>query len=99
MHASSSAGEPTAQRDLEAGRDYPRTYRDFVKMFPDRSGADGGKTWLHDEYRISAGFGFSGSVLLDDGTIVTVTGKSVGRVHGAQVIRWRLPSKEDLLGD
>ena len=31
----SSAGEPSAQRDLEAGRDYPRTYRDFVKMFPD----------------------------------------------------------------
>ncbi len=29
------AGDPTAQRDLKAGRDYPRTYRDFVKMFPD----------------------------------------------------------------
>jgi transposase-like protein len=25
--------EPTAQRNLEAGRDYPRTYREFVKMF------------------------------------------------------------------
>jgi transposase-like protein len=31
----SSAGEPTAQPDLEAGRDYPRTYRELVKMFPD----------------------------------------------------------------
>ena len=31
----SSAGEPSAKRDLETGRDYPRTYRDFVKMFPD----------------------------------------------------------------
>lgn len=31
----SPACEPTAQRDLEAGRDYPRTYREFVKMFPD----------------------------------------------------------------
>jgi hypothetical protein len=29
------AGDQTAQRDLKAGRDYPRTYRDFVKMFPD----------------------------------------------------------------
>lgn len=25
--------EPTAQRNSEAGRDYPRTYREFVKMF------------------------------------------------------------------
>ena len=31
----SSTGKATAQRDLEAGRDYPRTYREFVKMFPD----------------------------------------------------------------
>jgi transposase-like protein len=29
----SPASEPTALRDLEAGRDYPRTYREFVKMF------------------------------------------------------------------
>jgi hypothetical protein len=29
----SSAGEPTTQRDLETGRDYPRTYREFVEMF------------------------------------------------------------------
>ena len=29
------AGKPTAQRELEAGRDYPRTYRELVKMFPD----------------------------------------------------------------
>lgn len=64
-----------------------------------RASADGGKTWLHDEYRLSAGFGFSGSLLLDDGTIVTVTGKSTGGVHGADVIRWRLPSKQELLGD
>jgi transposase-like protein len=31
----SSAGERTAQRGLEVGRDYPRTYREFVKMYPD----------------------------------------------------------------
>ena len=29
------SGKPTAQRELEAGRHYPRTYREFVKMFPD----------------------------------------------------------------
>ena len=55
-----------------------------------RVSKDNGKTWLHDEYRLSAGFGYSGNVLLDDGTIVTVTGKSLGG-HKAQVIRWRLP--------
>jgi len=77
-----------------------------------RVSIDGGKTWLHDEYRISAGFGYSGSVVLDDGTIVTCTGKSIasnilgadskggeeveGR-HEAQIIRWKLPPNEEVL--
>ena len=61
-----------------------------------RVSLDGGETWLHDEYRLSAGFGFSDSVLLDDGTIVTVMGKSAGGKHGAQAIRWRLPSMAQL---
>ena len=55
-----------------------------------RVSEDNGKTWLHDEYRLSAGFGYSGNVVLPDGTIITVTGKSLGG-HKAQVIRWRLP--------
>ena len=62
-----------------------------------RVSVDGGKTWLHDEYRLTAGFGFANSLLLDDGTIVTVTGKSLGGKHAAQVIRWRLPSKQELI--
>jgi len=52
---------------------------------------DNGATWSHDEYRLSAGFGFSGNTVLDDGTILTVTGNSVNGKAGAQVIRWRLP--------
>ncbi len=52
-----------------------------------------GQTWLHDEYRLSAGFGYSGNLVLDDGTIITVTGKSIGGNHSAQVIRWRLPNQ------
>ncbi len=62
-----------------------------------RVSADGGKTWLHDEYRLSAGFGFPSTLLLDDGTIVTATGKSYGGKHAAEVIRWRLPSKQELV--
>jgi hypothetical protein len=54
-----------------------------------RVSPDGGKTWSPDEYRLSAGFGYSGDLLLDDGTIVTVTGQSLGGGHGAAVIRWR----------
>ena len=61
-----------------------------------RVSLDGGETWLHDEYRLSAGFGFSDSVLLADGTIVTVLGKSIGGKSGAQAIRWRLPSMAQL---
>ena len=55
-----------------------------------RVSEDNGKTWLHDEYRLSAGFGHSGNILLEDGTIVTITGKSLSG-YNAQVIRWRLP--------
>ena len=53
-------------------------------------------TWLHDEYRLSAGFGFPSSILLDDGTIVTATGSSIEGKAGAQVIRWKPPSKQEM---
>ena len=33
---SSASERPTQGGSLEAGRDYPRTYRDFVTMFPDQ---------------------------------------------------------------
>jgi len=59
---------------------------------------DSGRTWLPEEYRLTAGFGYSSSVALPDGTIVTVTGKTLpkdgvrmrDRPFGAEVIRWRL---------
>ena len=54
---------------------------------------DNGKTWSRDEYRLSAGFGYSGNVALSDGTIVTVVGQSLDGKHNAQTIRWRLPEK------
>ena len=56
-----------------------------------RVSEDRGETWLQDEYRLSAGFGYSGNLVLADGTILTVTGKSIGGNHGAQAIRWHLP--------
>ena len=64
-----------------------------------RFSVDGGKTWLHDEYRLSKGFGFSTNVLLDDGTIVTSVGQSIpGDPHDrVAIIRWQPPSTEELL--
>ena len=61
-----------------------------------RLSPDGGLTWLHDEYRLSAGFGFCDNLLLEDGTIVTVTGRSLDGNHQAQVIRWQPPDVEQL---
>ena len=59
---------------------------------------DNGQTWSHDEYRLSAGFGYSGNTVLPDGTILTVTGQTLASAgmegpgnNRAQVIRWRLP--------
>jgi hypothetical protein len=60
---------------------------------------DAGETWSADEYRLSAGFGYTGNTVLDDGTILTITGQTLasknmeGSEHynGAQAIRWQLP--------
>ena len=35
---------------------------------------DGGQTWLPEKYRLSFGYGYPSSTVLDDGTIITVTG-------------------------
>jgi len=66
-----------------------------------RFSVDNGKTWLHEEYRLSKGFGFTSSVLLDDGTIVTATGQSISNDDNNRVsiIRWKPPSKEELLAN
>ena len=66
-----------------------------------RFSVDAGKTWLHDEYRLNKGFGFTTSVLLDDGTIVTATGQSVSGAEDqcVSVIRWKPPSKDELLAN
>ena len=58
-----------------------------------RVSEDGGETWLPPRYRLLFGFGYSSSLALDDGTIVTASGASLGDngdPRRAAVIRWRL---------
>jgi hypothetical protein len=64
-----------------------------------RFSVDDGRTWLHDEYRLSKGFGFTTNVLLEDGTIVTATGQNIRDTDDiyVSVIRWKPPSKKELL--
>lgn len=63
-----------------------------------RVSLDNGKTWEPEVYYISFGRGDPASVVLDDDTIVTVTGNwtygPTGPVGSptAQAIRWKLPS-------
>jgi hypothetical protein len=61
---------------------------------------DLGKTWEPELYILAEGVGYSGSVGLADGTIVTVTGdgemkngKPTGRGYTLQAIRWKPKSK------
>jgi transposase-like protein len=65
------AGDQTAQRDLKAGRDYPRTYRDFVKMFPDEEAC---ATYL-EQLRWPSGFSCPAC-----GTMATPWRQSRGRL-------------------
>ncbi len=64
-----------------------------------RFSIDHGRTWLPDEYRLNKGFGFTTSVLLDDGTIVTATGQSIQgqKDDHVSIIRWKPPAREVLL--
>lgn len=57
---------------------------------------DDGQSWQPDTYNLQAGFGYPSSLVLDDGTVVTVTGRAVNDKTGkplipfdAQVIRWK----------
>ena len=61
-----------------------------------RISIDGGQTWEPELYILAEGVGYSGSVSLTDGTIVTVTGDGVrqerqpaDRGYTLQAIRWR----------
>jgi hypothetical protein len=60
---------------------------------------DLGRTWEPNLYILAEGVGYAGSIGLDDGTIVTVTGdgemkhgKAAGRGYTLQAIRWN-PSR------
>jgi len=61
-----------------------------------RISRDLGKTWEPTLYILAEGVGYAGSIGLDDGTIVTVTGdgetkngQPAGRGYTLQAIRWR----------
>ncbi len=63
---------------------------------------DLGKTWERKLYILADGVGYAGSVGLEDGTIVTVTGdgemtggKPTGRGFTLQAIRWRAEVRAD----
>jgi hypothetical protein len=63
-----------------------------------RVSQDGGQTWDSEIYYLSLGRGYPSSVVLKDGTIVTITGNTSYTPRGrwilpwrAQVIRWKLP--------
>lgn len=73
-------------------RRYPRNASELVA----RLSTNGGKTWRPDRYHVNLGFGYSSSLVLEDETIVTVTGSSDGgggQPRGAMIIRWRLAAK------
>lgn len=58
-----------------------------------RVSLDGGKTWTPQRYRVVFGFGYSSTMALEDDTLITVTGASLGDdgyPRRAAVIRWRL---------
>ena len=81
-------------------RRYPRSQEQLIA----RVSVDGAKSWLPDEYRLSFGFGYSDSLALDDGTIITVAGKTPCDASskpiaspGAEVIRWRLPNASSMI--
>ena len=80
-------------------RRYPREDQQVIA----RVSHNGGHTWGRKAYRLIYGSGYPRSIVLVDGTIVTVSGSTLttpqgyvppGRRFSAQVIRWRLPKQE-----
>jgi hypothetical protein len=58
-----------------------------------RVSEDAGRTWLPQRYRLIFGFGYSSTLALDDGAIITATGASLGDngdPRRAAVMRWQL---------
>jgi hypothetical protein len=61
-----------------------------------RISENGGKTWSRSAYHVSAGCGYPASVVLEDGTIVTVTGSTRYDTQpipiepwSVEAVRWR----------
>jgi hypothetical protein len=68
---------------------YPRGHSQLCA----RVSHDNGQTWRSERYHLIFGFGYSSSLVLEDDTIVTVTGSSLGdngHPRRGAVIRWRL---------
>ena len=58
-----------------------------------RVSLDRGRTWMPERYRVVFGFGYSTTMALEDDTLITVTGASLGDdgyPRRAAVIRWRV---------
>ncbi|MGE5341266.1 MAG: exo-alpha-sialidase [Candidatus Omnitrophota bacterium] len=79
---------------------YDNRYESEERDVRARVSLDNGKTWEPETYYVSFGRGDPASVVLDDDTIVTVTGNWSYGPSGpigsptAQVIRWKLPPVE-----
>ena len=68
---------------------------------------DGGQTWEPELYKLTRGHGYSGSVVLKDGTIVTLAGdgqlsrvgRPTGRRYTLQAVRWKPLPKGEKVGE
>ncbi|MGD2087645.1 MAG: Ser-Thr-rich GPI-anchored membrane family protein [Candidatus Aminicenantes bacterium] len=91
---------PDGRVVLVYGNRYPYEQRDVRAC----TSWDGGQTWDPATYHLSFGAGGPASVVLEDGTIVTVTGSLPNGPSGpiapptARAIRWKLPPDSDADG-
>jgi len=63
-----------------------------------RVSLDHGRTWLPERYRLLFGFGYSSTLALEDDTLITVTGTSLGDngdPRRAAAIRWSLADRPE----
>lgn len=83
VHQTRYAEGPDRDRGLYRGR----------SQLCARVSTDRGRTWQRQRYRVLFGFGYSSTLAVADGTLVTVTGACLGDngdPRRAAVVRWRL---------
>lgn len=75
------------------GPDRERGYFRGRSQLCARVSLDAGQTWLPERYRLLFGFGYSSTLALEDGTLLTATGACLGDngdPRRGAIIRWRL---------